>query len=55
MQTVTEPVTSVGSKGAILIVDDELVVRDSLGKWFVSEGYTARPVSCAREAVKWLV
>ena len=27
------------TKGRILIVDDELVVRDSLGKWFTSEGY----------------
>jgi DNA-binding NtrC family response regulator len=40
------------TKGRILIVDDELVVRDSLGKWFVSEGYQARPVAGAREALE---
>ena len=43
---------AVKTKGKILIVDDELVVRDSLGKWFLSEGYTARPVSSAREALE---
>jgi CheY-like chemotaxis protein len=32
---------TVKTKGKILIVDDELVVRDSLGKWFTSEGYQA--------------
>ncbi len=26
-------------KGHVLIVDDELIVRDSLGKWFREEGY----------------
>jgi DNA-binding NtrC family response regulator len=40
------------AKGNILIVDDELVVRDSLGKWFLSEGYNARPVASAREALE---
>lgn len=35
----------------ILIVDDELVVRDSLGKWFTTEGYTVRTVDSAREAL----
>src|SRR3974390_1022232 len=40
------------TKGRILIVDDELVVRDSLGKWFTSEGYTARPVASGREALE---
>jgi two-component system, NtrC family, response regulator HydG len=40
------------SKGRILIVDDELVVRDSLGKWFMSEGYTTKPVGSAREALE---
>ena len=39
-------------KGRILIVDDEAVVRDSLGKWFSSEGYQARPVASAREALE---
>jgi two-component system, NtrC family, response regulator HydG len=52
MATAVESPTSVSIKGRILIVDDELVVRDSLGKWFVSEGYTARPVSSAREALE---
>ena len=52
MATVVETPTSASTKGRILIVDDELVVRDSLGKWFVSEGYTARPVSNAREALE---
>ena len=39
-------------KGKLLIVDDELVVRDSLGKWFTSEGYAARPVGSGREALE---
>ncbi|HTQ55609.1 MAG TPA: sigma-54 dependent transcriptional regulator [Bryobacteraceae bacterium] len=40
------------TKGKILIVDDETVVRDSLGKWFSSEGYQTQPVSSAREALE---
>src|SRR3954466_9986166 len=52
MATAIEAPTSVKTKGRILIVDDELVVRDSLGKWFTSEGYTARPASGAREALE---
>src|ERR1039458_5545260 len=44
----------VKTKGKILIVDDELVVRDSLGKWFTSEGYTARSVGSGREALEVL-
>jgi DNA-binding NtrC family response regulator len=43
---------AVKAKGRILVVDDELVVRDSLGKWFTSEGYQARPVASAREALE---
>jgi DNA-binding NtrC family response regulator len=50
--TLTEPQTAVKTRGRILIVDDELVVRDSLGKWFVSEGYQTRPVASAREALE---
>jgi len=50
--SVEEPSTSVKTKGRILVVDDELVVRDSLGKWFTSEGYTAKPVGSAREALE---
>src|SRR5438309_1386115 len=51
MASVVEPATTSRTKGRILIVDDELVVRDSLGKWFSSEGYAARPVGGAREAL----
>jgi len=40
------------TKGKILIVDDETVVRDSLGKWFSSECYLAKPVASAREALE---
>jgi DNA-binding NtrC family response regulator len=52
MATAVEPTSAVKTKGRILIVDDELVVRDSLSKWFISEGYTARPVSGGREALE---
>jgi DNA-binding NtrC family response regulator len=43
--------TGIKTKGRILIVDDEMVVRDSLAKWFTSEGYTSRPAPGAREAL----
>src|SRR6476661_3553185 len=52
MVSVVEAATATRTKGRILVVDDELVVRDSLGKWFTSEGYTARPASGAREALE---
>src|ERR1041384_4863669 len=52
MATVVEPAAVSRPKGRILIVDDELVVRDSLGKWFTSEGYFAKPVNGAREALE---
>ncbi len=39
------------TKGSILIVDDEAVVRDSLGKWFGEEGYAVETASTAREAL----
>src|SRR5512140_1612817 len=52
MVSVVEPAAATRTKGRILIVDDELVVRDSLGKWFTSEGYTARPAGGAREALE---
>src|SRR5579872_7444591 len=52
VSSVVEAPTGVKTKGKILIVDDELVVRDSLGKWFTSEGYAARPVGGAREALE---
>jgi len=54
MASATESPTLVKAKGRILIVDDELVVRDSLGKWFTSEGYAARPTGSGREALEAL-
>ncbi len=43
---------SVLNKGRILIVDDELVVRDSLARWFTSEGYETKALGSAREALE---
>ncbi|HLM97742.1 MAG TPA: sigma-54 dependent transcriptional regulator [Bryobacteraceae bacterium] len=43
---------SVPNKGRILIVDDELVVRDSLARWFTSEGYETKALGSAREALE---
>jgi len=43
---------SVPNKGRILIVDDELVVRDSLARWFTAEGYETKPMASAREALE---
>jgi len=43
MVTELEEPVETKTKGKILIVDDETVVRDSLGKWFTVEGYLARP------------
>jgi len=40
------------TKGRILIVDDEQVVRDSLERWFRAEGYEAYATSSAREALE---
>lgn len=51
MVSAVEEQADIKIKGKILIVDDESVVRDSLGKWFSSEGYKARPVASAREAL----
>ena len=34
-----------------MIVDDENVVRDSLGKWFEEEGYSVDTANSAREAL----
>jgi DNA-binding NtrC family response regulator len=39
------------SRGRILIVDDDPVVRDSLGKWFESEDYETTTAASAREAL----
>ncbi|HXG32620.1 MAG TPA: sigma-54 dependent transcriptional regulator [Bryobacteraceae bacterium] len=38
-------------RGRILIVDDELVVRDSLGRWFESEGYEVGLAPSGRDAL----
>ena len=43
--------TSIGRQGKLLIVDDELSVRDSLGKWFREEGYEVVTVDSASEAL----
>ncbi len=37
--------------GKLLIVDDELSVRDSLGKWFREEGYEVATAESANEAL----
>jgi DNA-binding NtrC family response regulator len=39
------------SNVSILIVDDEPVVRDSLGKWFEEEGYAVDTACSARDAL----
>jgi two-component system, NtrC family, response regulator HydG len=52
MSTLVENPAAIKTKGRILIVDDELAVRDALGKWFTSEGYAAHPSSSAREALE---
>ena len=39
---------------SILVVDDELSVRDSLTKWFVEDGYKADAAADATEALKKL-
>jgi DNA-binding NtrC family response regulator len=46
-----EPTTP-PSRGSILVVDDELVVRDSLGRWFASEGYDVGMAGGASEALQ---
>lgn len=38
----------------ILIVDDETIVRESLGSWFREEGYTVDTAGSAREALEKL-
>jgi two-component system response regulator HydG len=39
------------NNGSILIVDDELIVRDSLSKWFRAEGYNVGTADSARQAL----
>jgi two-component system, NtrC family, response regulator HydG len=41
----------VDGRGRLLIVDDELSVRDSLGKWFREEGYEIGTAESASEAL----
>jgi len=41
----------VSTQGKLLIVDDELSVRDSLGKWFREEGYDVTTVENAGDAL----
>jgi two-component system response regulator HydG len=42
----------VNDKGRMLIVDDEPIVRDSLGKWFAEEGYEVAAAESASEALR---
>jgi DNA-binding NtrC family response regulator len=44
----------VSEQGKLLIVDDELSVRDSLGKWFREEGYEVSTAEDANEALSRL-
>ena len=39
------------NKGNLLVVDDELIVRDSLDKWFHEEGYDVTVAESAQEAL----
>jgi DNA-binding NtrC family response regulator len=38
-------------QASLLVVDDENVVRESLGKWFEEEGYVVETATSAREAL----
>jgi two-component system, NtrC family, response regulator HydG len=42
---------NLSAQGKLLIVDDELSVRDSLGKWFREEGYEVGTAESANEAL----
>jgi two-component system, NtrC family, response regulator HydG len=44
-------VINLESQGKLLIVDDELSVRDSLGKWFREEGYEIGTAESASDAL----
>jgi DNA-binding NtrC family response regulator len=44
-------VIEVSSQSRLLIVDDELSVRDSLGKWFREEGYEVETAESASDAM----
>jgi len=39
------------TKGNLLVVDDELIVRDSLDKWFREEGYDVTVAESAQDAL----
>ncbi len=39
------------TKSKLLVVDDELIVRDSLDKWFREEGYEVAAADCAQDAL----
>jgi DNA-binding NtrC family response regulator len=39
-------------KARIVIVDDDPIVRDSLGQWFDSEGYQVETIASGREALR---
>jgi len=39
-------------RGSLLVVDDEKIVHDSLGKWFRDEGYEIGVAESAREALQ---
>ena len=39
-------------QNSLLIVDDELVVRDSLSKWFKQDGYRVDSAEDASHAIK---
>jgi DNA-binding NtrC family response regulator len=41
-------------QNSLLIVDDELVVRDSLSKWFKQDGYKVETAEDAAHAIKWM-
>jgi DNA-binding NtrC family response regulator len=47
-------VIPVSTRGKLLIVDDELSVRDSLGKWFREEGYEVATTENASDALTCL-
>src|SRR5271169_175315 len=44
--------TANGSRASLLVVDDERIVHDSLGKWFREEGYDIGIAESAREALQ---
>lgn len=45
-------VETAAKKLAILVVDDELIVRESLGAWFKEDGYKVDTAENARDALR---